>query len=131
MPLEIKVQLNIVIYAMLAGLLTGIIFDLYRIIRGGKIPKVIIVIEDFLFFIFAAVTIFTFLLYTNYAFLSVYVYAFILVSLLLYFRLVSPTILKYEIKIGKGIYFFTRVLFKRLAYTFKLIYYSISGKKQY
>ena len=36
-------------------------FDVYRIIRGAKVPKFIIFIEDILFWILAAVIVFTFL----------------------------------------------------------------------
>ena len=67
MPLDTNIQFSIILYALLAGILTGLMFDLYRIIRGSKIPKAIIVVEDTLFWILAAMVIFTFLLYTNYA----------------------------------------------------------------
>ncbi|MFQ9613884.1 MAG: spore cortex biosynthesis protein YabQ [Clostridium butyricum] len=49
MPLQLNIQVNIVIYSLLAGVLTGILFDAYRLIRGYKIPKVIVVVEDLLF----------------------------------------------------------------------------------
>ena len=74
MPLELKVQLDIILYAVLAGILLGAMFDLYRIIRGNKVPKLISAIEDILFSILAAISIFLFLLYTNYAFLGFYIY---------------------------------------------------------
>ena len=74
MPLPINIQFSIIVYSFLSGLLTGGMFDLYRIIRGSKIPKPILVIEDILFSILAAMIVFTFLLYTDYAFLGAYVY---------------------------------------------------------
>ena len=40
MPLKIDSQLNILIYSILSGVLVGILFDLYNIIRGRKIPKI-------------------------------------------------------------------------------------------
>ena len=49
MPLDTNIQFSIILYALLAGILTGLMFDLYRIIRGSKVPKVIIVVEDILF----------------------------------------------------------------------------------
>ena len=79
MPLDTNMQFSIILYALLAGILTGLMFDLYRIIRGSKVPKIIIVVEDILFWGLSAMVVFTFLLYTNYAFLGVYVYAFLLV----------------------------------------------------
>ena len=66
MPLDTNVQFSIILYALLAGILTGLMFDLYRIIRGSKVPKALIVIEDTLFWILAAMIVFAFLLYTNY-----------------------------------------------------------------
>lgn len=129
MPLPINIQFHIVIYAILAGLLTGIIFDLYKIIRGVKIPKIIIVIEDILFWGLTALIVFTFLLYTNYAFLGPYVYVFMLVTILIYLRFISNKIFKLEKNIlrvcSKGV----RIIFKNIIYPIKLMYSSISGKK--
>ena len=81
MPLDTNIQFSIILYALLAGILTGLMFDLYRIIRGSKVPKAIIVIEDTLFWVLAAMIIFAFLLYKNYAFIGVYVYTVMLKSL--------------------------------------------------
>lgn len=129
MPLSLGVQFDIVIYSILSGILAGVLFDLYNIIRGVKIPKIIIIIEDILFWILTAVIVFTFLLYMNYAFLGPYVYIFMILTLIIYLKIISPTVLKLEIyiisKIGKII----RVLLKNLVYPIKIIYYGISGKK--
>ena len=88
MPLKTDVQFSIILYAMLAGILTGAMFDLYRIIRGSNVNKIVIAIEDILFWILAAMAVFTFLLYTNYAFLGAYVYIFMIISLTLYLSLI-------------------------------------------
>ena len=129
MPLALDVQIDIVVYSILSGILTGVLFDLYNIIRGIKIPKIIVVIEDILFWILSAIIVFAFLLYTNYAFLGPYVYIFMILTLIVYLKLISPTVLKIEryliSKIGK----FIRIIFKNLIYPIKIIYYSISGKK--
>ena len=81
MLLNTEIQFSIIMYAILAGILTGAMFDLYRIIRGSNVNKVIIAIEDILFWILAAMIVFAFLLYTNYAFLGAYVYIFMILSL--------------------------------------------------
>ena len=39
MPLKTDVQFSIILYAMLAGILTGAMFDLYRIIYFSQFPK--------------------------------------------------------------------------------------------
>ena len=128
MPLDTNIQFSIIFYALLAGILTGFMFDLYRIIRGSKVPKAIIVVEDTLFWVLAAMVIFTFLLYTNYAFLGVYVYAFMLISLGLYMRFVSNRCIRFELEIVNGAGKMFRVIFKNVIYPFKIIFYNITGK---
>ena len=128
MPLDTNIQFSIIFYALLAGILTGLMFDLYRIIRGSKIPKAIIVVEDTLFWVLAAMVIFTFLLYTNYAFLGVYVYAFMLISLGLYMRFVSNRCIRFELEVVNGVGKMFRVIFKNVIYPFKIIFYNITGK---
>ena len=128
MPLDTNIQFSIILYALLAGILTGLMFDLYRIIRGSKVPKAIIVIEDTLFWVLAAMIIFAFLLYTNYAFLGVYVYAFMLISLGLYMKFVSNKCIRFELKIVNGVGKVFRIIFKNIIYPFKIIFYNITVK---
>ncbi|SFU89189.1 spore cortex biosynthesis protein YabQ [Clostridium sp. DSM 8431] len=129
MPLELSVQFNIVIYSLLAGILTGMFFDVYRIIRGLNVNKILIWIEDLLFWILCSGIIFTFLLYFNYAFLGVYVYLFIFISLILYFKILSEKIIKIEkiiiMKIFKGF----RITFKNIIYPLKIILEKMENKK--
>lgn len=129
MPLSIDVQFNIVMYSILSGVLIGIMFDLYNIIRGVKIPKIIIILEDILFWVLTAIIVFTFLLYTNYAFLGPYVYIFMIITLMIYLKLISPIVLKLERYIIDKVSKVIRILFKNLIYPIKIIYYSICGKK--
>lgn len=128
MPLETNVQFSIIVYALLAGILTGAMFDLYRIIRGSRVSKFIIIIEDILFWILAAMIVFTFLLYTNYAFLGAYVYVFMLISLVLYIKFVSNICIKFELTIINMLIKVFRVSFKNIIYPFKIIFYNIIGK---
>ncbi len=79
MPLTLTMQFNLLMYSVIAGIITGFLFDIYRSIRGLNSIKIITVIEDILFWILTALIIFTFLLYTNYAFLTPYVYIFIII----------------------------------------------------
>ena len=121
MLLNTGIQFSIIMYAILAGILTGAMFDLYRIIRGSNVNKVIIAIEDILFWILAAMIVFAFLLYTNYAFLGAYVYIFMILSLALYIRFISDICVKLLAKVF-------RVIFKHLIYPFKVIFHNIIGK---
>ena len=129
MPLDLSVQFDIVIYSLLAGLLTGVLFDAYRIIRGSNINKIVIWIEDLLFWMLCAVIIFTFLLYVNYAFLGFYVYLFIFLSLILYFKLVSNKVIKIEIIIKTETLKVIRIIFKNIIYPFKIILEKMEDKK--
>lgn len=129
MPLKIDSQLNILIYSILSGVLVGILFDLYNIIRGRKIPKIIIVVEDILFWILTAVVVFTFLLYNNYAFLGPYVYIFMIITIILYLKLISPKIIEVEMYSISKLSYFIRILLKNIIYPVKIVYYIICGKK--
>lgn len=128
MPLDTNVQFSIILYALLAGILTGLMFDLYRIIRGSKVPKVVIVIEDTLFWVLAAMVIFTFLLYTNFAFLGPYVYIFMLISLAIYMKFISNKCINFELYVVNAVGKVFRIIFKNISYPFKIIFHNIIGK---
>ena len=75
MVIPLMMQARLVLYSIIAGILTGFLFDFYRTFRGFEnIHKVLIIIEDILFWILAGILIFVFLLYTNQAVMGVYVY---------------------------------------------------------
>lgn len=130
MPLQLNMQIDIVMFSLLAGILTGILFDGYRIVRGRKIPKVIIVIEDILFWALCTLATFTFLLYTNYAFLGPYVYIFIFIALALYFKLLSHFVVTSEKTIGKIISKVFRVVIKSILYPFRVISEKMGSKNK-
>lgn len=130
MPLELNVQFSIVLYSILAGLLTGALFDMYRIFRGENVPKVIVIIEDILFWILASSAIFTFLLYFNYAFLNPYVYLFIVLSLALYIKFVSPKVVKVEKVTLRGIGKGVRITCKLSIYPFKNMWSKFGNKSK-
>lgn len=129
MPLKIDSQLNILIYSILSGILVGILFDLYNIIRGKKIPKIIIVVEDILFWILTAIIVFTFLLYNNYAFLGPYVYIFMIITIVFYLKLISPKIIEFEMNSISKISYLIRITLKSTIYPVKILYNMICGKK--
>lgn len=130
MPLQLCVQVNIIFYGFLAGLLTGVLFDLYRAIRGYGVHKIIMFLEDILFWILSALIIFVFLLYMNYAFLGPYVYLFISFSILIYYRYISPYFIKIEKGISTTIIMVIRVIIKNIFYPFKIVIVKIRIKKR-
>lgn len=129
MLLPLGLQIKIVLFSLLAGVLIGIFFDVYRIFRGFKVPKILVAFEDILFWILCAIMIFIFLLYANYAFLSIYVYFFMFIGDIIYLRLVSPYFMKVQNKVGRGIFKVIRVIFKDIAYVFKTAFLNESKKK--
>lgn len=123
-------QVNLVIYSLIAGIITGILFDIYRGIRGLNPLKILNVIEDLLFCVLIALIVFTFLLYTNYAFLTPYVYMFIIIAALLYFRFLSTYFYETEIIMGRSLYKLIRILFKNIWYPLKIIAYKITDRRK-
>ncbi|EKQ55973.1 spore cortex biosynthesis protein YabQ [Clostridium sp. LS] len=130
MPLGLSMQISLVIYSLIGGIITGILFDIYRVIRGLNSIKILTVIEDLLFCILIALVVFTFLLYTNYAFLTPYVYILITVAILLYFRFISKYIYTSEVIIAKLFYKFIRIILKNTLYPLKIIVYKITDKRK-
>ena len=130
MLLEINMQFNIVIYSIMAGIITGILFDMYRIIRDLNSKRIIAMIEDILFWVLAGMIIFTFLLYVNYAFLTPYVYIFIIISLLFYFKFISNYFYNTEKVIVNGICTIIRISIKNLIYPLKFIVYKVMDRNK-
>mgnify|MGYP003593751384 CR=1 FL=1 len=130
MPLGLNMQINLVLYSLLGGLITGFLFDIYRGIRGISSIKILTIIEDILFCILIALVVFTFLLYTNYAFLTPYVYILIVSALILYFRFISKYVFSGEVVIARSIYRLIRIILKNILYPLKIIMYKIIDKKK-
>lgn len=130
MPLTLNMQINLVVCSLIAGWITGVMFDIYRGIRGLNSIKILIAIEDILFWILAALIVFTFLLYTNYAFLTPYVYVFIVIAILLYFKFMSRYFYSSEKTIAKRLTKIIRILFKNICYPLRIIVYKLTDKRK-
>lgn len=122
MLLPLKIQFNMIIYPFIAGLIIGIFFDVYRIIKGREKIKVISMLEDILFWILCSIGIFIFLLKFNYGFLNLYVYIFIFIGMLIYFSLFSKRLLEVERFFIKEILKIIRVILKKTIYILKSIF---------
>lgn len=130
MPLGLNMQINLVIYSLIAGLITGLLFDIYRGIRGINSMIILTIIEDILFSILIALSVFTFLLYTNYAFLTSYVYILIISALIVYFRFISKYVYAGEILVARLLYKLIRIILKNVCYPLKIIVHKIIDKKK-
>lgn len=129
MPLDISLQIHIVIYSLLAGIIIGGLFDLYRIVRGNFEQRAIIIIQDILFWILCALVIFVFLLYKNYGFFMPYVYLFMGLALVFYLKLISPVIFNFELLFTSWIKTIIRVGFKHISYPVRILWAKIGNKK--
>lgn len=130
MIMSISVQFKLIIFSFIAGIITGILFDIYRIIRGGSVSnKIVIFIEDILFWIFAGATVFVFLLYTNYAYTDAYVYLWIGSGIYIYFKILSKTLFNIEKKIFELCGKLIRVTVNFILYPVQFIIYRNKFKK--
>ena len=130
MPLELNMQINLVICSLVAGTITGILFDIYRGIRGLNSIIILTIVEDILFWILTSLIVFTFLLYANYAFLTPYVYLFIIIAILLYFKFISKYFYSSEKAIAKKLTKIIRILFKNICYPLRIIAYKVTDKRK-
>lgn len=129
MIISLDEQIKLVVYSFLAGILTGLLFDIYRILRGfGNPNKILTFIEDTLFWIFTAIVVFVFLLYTNYAYIGMYVYMWIIIGIYIYLKAISRGFLKLQYFILDGITRFIRIIFKILTFPFEFIIYFLRQK---
>lgn len=129
MIIPVNLQLYYFLSTVITGLLVGIMFDIYRIIRGLNSPnKIITAISDILFWIFAAVTTFVFFLYTNSGNVGYYTFVGLIIGLFIYFKLISS---KFIYILRATVYFvlkFLRILIIFTIYPIKIIrYYSKYG----
>lgn len=130
MLISISHQLKLVIFSFLSGVLTGILFDVYRIIRGFEgTNKILTFIEDMLFWIFSSIVVFIFLLFTNYAYIGFYVYLLIALGIYVYLKLLSKVILDIEYKILKTMGKLLRISKNILLFPVDFLVYTIKRKK--
>lgn len=123
-------QFHLLIFSIIAGFLTGILFDLYRVIRGFQLGnKLVCFLEDLMFWILAAIIVFIFLLCNSDAIMNFNVYAFIGIGLYLYFAAFSKKLIYYETRAIKLILMIIRVLFKVLSYPFRLLLNKLFNKE--
>lgn len=131
MLISISTQLNLIIFSILAGVLTGMLFDLYRVFRGFRNPnKILTFFEDTLFWILTGIIVFIFLLLTNYAYMRGYVYIAIAAGIFLYMGLLSGLFIKAQYKVIKNVTKFIRIIFNFLLYPLHLAFYNLKRKNK-
>lgn len=127
----ISTQFNLIVFSILAGVITGVLFDLYRVFRGLECPnKFVTFIEDTLFWILTGIIVFIFLLRTNYAYMREYVYIAIAAGILIYMVLISKYFIKVQYKVIRTVTKFIRISVNFLFYPLQLLVYSIKRKNK-
>lgn len=129
MIISVSTQISLVIFSLLAGIFTGILFDIYRMIRGFKnLNKYITFVEDLLFWILASILVFLFLLYTNYAYVSIYIYLLIAIGVCLYIKFISKLFLVLEFNSIRFISKVLRVIVKTVFFPIQAVIYELRHK---
>ncbi len=123
-------QIKLVIFSLLSGIITGVLFDLYRLIRGFENPnKVLTIIQDLLFWTLTSIVIFIFLMYTNEGYINFYVYLCLIIGVYLYLKLISRAFLKGQYRLLKFNGKVFRVVFNVVFYPVDLLLYKLKIKK--
>lgn len=131
MVISITKQFYLIFFSLLSGIITGIFYDIYRIIRGSKdINKIISFIEDTLFWILSGIFIFIFLLITDNAYIGAYVYLNIFIGVYIYLKLISSKFLLSQHKLFNVIGKFMRITINLILYPFEFIIYLIRSKNR-
>lgn len=131
MIISLQNQFNLIIHSILAGMITGVLFDIYRIIRGFENPnRIITFIEDILFWFFAGILVFIFLVYTTYVYVGVYLYLYIASGLYIYLKLFSKYFIRIQHSVFKTIFSLVRITINILLYPIELIFYRIIDKNK-
>lgn len=131
MVLSLINQSKLLVFSLLTGILTGVLFDIYRVIRGFEKPnRIVTFIEDLLFWILASLIVFIFLMYTNEAYINFNVCVYIIIGVLFYIKVLSKIFMKTEVKIMIFNAKIIRITTCRILYPIQLILYKIKNKKK-
>lgn len=122
MILSNAVQFNHIVFSLMSGVITGVLFDIYRALIGVRAKnKFIIVIEDLMFWSFLGIVIFSFLFYNDGAVFTAYSYMCIILGIYIYFKLLSKKIFVQELRLFSFALKVIRILYNTIIYPFRII----------
>ena len=87
--INLDIQILILFYSFISGVIFGIGFDIYRVLFRDVYYKVFRIIIDHIYWMVVGVLVFIFLLNTQYAILSFYTYFYILLGIIFYTKCIS------------------------------------------
>jgi spore cortex biosynthesis protein YabQ len=124
-------QVELITFSLLAGIITGVFFDIYRLIRGLQNPnKFLTIIQDLLFWTLTSIVVFIFLMYTNKGYINFYVYVSLIIGVYLYLKLLSRAFIKVQYRSLKFNGKVFRVSRNVILYPFNLLIYKLKIKKK-
>ncbi|WP_242859770.1 spore cortex biosynthesis protein YabQ [Clostridium argentinense] len=122
-------QIILFVFSLLSGVLIGVLFDIYRIIRGVEdVGAIITIIQDILFWIATGFIVFIFMMYTSYAYMSFNVFVYVSIGLFVYIKLISKIFINVLHNVLVAIGKVLRVIFNTLSYPVRFCLYKIIGK---
>ncbi|MBU3145879.1 spore cortex biosynthesis protein YabQ [Clostridium sp. CF012] len=123
-------QVKLIIFGLLSGVITGMLFDVYRLIRGFENPnKILTIIQDLLFWTLTSIVVFIFLMYTNEGYINFYVYVCLIIGAYLYLKLLSRVFIRVQYKLLKFNGKSFRVVWNHVLYPANLLLYKLRIKK--
>ena len=123
-------QVKLIIFGLLSGIITGVFFDIYRLIRGFENPnKFLTIIQDLLFWTLTSIVVFIFLMYTNEGYINFYVYVCLIIGVYLYLKVLSRVFIKVQYKLLKFNGKAFRVVMNGILYPADLLLYKHRIKK--
>ena len=124
-------QVKLIIFSLLSGIITGVFFDIYRLIRGFKNPnKILTIIQDLLFWTLNSIVVFIFLMYTNEGYINFYVYVCLIIGVYLYMKFLSKVFIKLQYRSLKVNGKLFRVVWNVILYPVNLLFYKLKIKKK-
>lgn len=124
-------QVELITFSLLSGIITGVFFDIYRLIRGfGNPNKFLTIIQDLLFWTLTSIVVFIFLMYTNKGYINFYVYVCLIIGVYLYLKLLSRVFIKLQYRSLKFNGRVVRVVLNVILYPVNLLFYRLKIKKK-
>ncbi|MCJ7687934.1 MAG: spore cortex biosynthesis protein YabQ [Clostridiaceae bacterium] len=125
-------QVKLIVFGLLAGIITGVCFDIYRLIRGFEnANKVMTIIQDLLFWVLTSIVVFIFLMYTNEGYINFYVYLCLIIGVYLYLKCLSTVFIRVQFNLIKFYGKVFRVGWNIVLYPVNLLIYKLKIKKKY
>lgn len=130
MILPVDLQFRILLFGLIAGILTGFIFDIYKTITQGKnTNRFLFFIQDTLFWILTALIIYNFLLYFNYAYITMYIYLYITFGGFIYFKIFRRPFRKIYLFLNNILLKWIRIMLKTIWFILNLTIFRGRRKK--